>query len=258
MTPTAAHPPVGAASMPRGNPADLEDVRATIAANLAEVRARVARAARSSGRDPATIGLVAVSKTFGPERIAAAIEAGQHDFGENRVQEAAEKIAAAGHPHVRWHLVGHLQSNKARRAATLFACIHSVDSLALLERLDAAALDQGVQPELLIQVDLGHEPAKHGAAAEEVPAILKRAERCRGARVAGLMTLPPFSSDPEGSRPYFRQLRELAAGLIARGADPRALRHLSMGMSHDLEVAIEEGATIVRVGTAVFGARAPR
>jgi len=157
---------------------------------------------------------------------------------------------------IRWHLVGHLQSNKARKAVGSFACIQSVDSYELLERLESAAVDLGVTPELLIQVDLAAEPTKHGAATSSVGALLGRACRCRAVRVVGLMALPPFFEDPERTRPYFRQLRELRDKLLADGVEPAMLRELSIGMSHDFEVAIEEGATMVRIGTAIFGARA--
>lgn len=234
----------------------MTTLEATIAANLAGVRARIERAARAVGRDPATIRLVAVSKTFGPDYIRAAYGAGQRDFGENRVQEALQKMAQTADLPIVWHLVGHLQSNKARKAAGAFQWIHSVDSVRLLAKLDAEALAQGVRPAVLVQVDLAGEPTKFGVPREQVAELFEAAAACRAVEVRGLMVLPPYTADPEGARPYFRALRELARELADSGVDPTRLRELSMGMSHDLEVAIQEGATIVRVGTAIFGPRA--
>ncbi len=230
-------------------------LEATIAANLDAVRARIAQAARRAHRDPASVRLVAVSKTFGIDAIRAAAGAGQRDFGENRVQEALDKIAALAAEGFRWHLVGHLQSNKARKAAGAFAGIHSLDSLDLLRKLDAAAADQRADLELLVQVDLAGESTKHGAALDDARGIFAAARECRAARVTGLMTLPPWFDNPEEARPYFRRLRELRDELARESVDPQMLRELSMGMSHDLESAIEEGATMVRVGTAIFGRR---
>lgn len=226
-----------------------------ISARLADVLDRIARAAARAGRPAASVRLVAVSKTFTIEHVRAAADAGQMEFGENKVQEALQKIAGSADLQIRWHLVGHLQSNKTRKAAQAFACIHSVDRLDLLERLDAAAAEAGTRPDLLIQVDLGNEPTKHGADVDAVRALCERARACRSARVVGLMSLPPFTADPEGSRPFFRQLRELRDRLLREGVASSMLCELSMGMSHDFEVAIDEGATIVRVGTAIFGAR---
>jgi PLP dependent protein len=215
----------------------------------------MAAAAARAGRPAEDVRLIAVSKTFGLRHVRAAAGAGQLEFGENRVQEALQKIAGSADLLIRWHLVGHLQSNKVRKAVGSFACIQSVDSRELLERLEDAAADLGAAPELLVQVDLAGEPTKHGVVAPSVGSVLERACRCTAARVVGLMTLPPFFEDPEGTRPYFRQLRELRDGLLADGLEPAMLRELSMGMSHDFEVAIEEGATMVRVGTAIFGTR---
>jgi pyridoxal phosphate enzyme (YggS family) len=228
-----------------------------IADRLAEVRARISAAARSAGREPSTVRLVAVSKTFPLDLVREAYAAGQRDFGENRVQEALEKIAGSTDLDIRWHLLGHLQSNKARRAATAFTVIHSVDSVELLERLDTAAAEAGHRPELLVQVDLAGESTKTGAAPNDVPRIFERAGGCRAAVVAGLMTLPPYPKVPEDSRPWFRQLRELRDSLAGTGTPAGMLRELSMGMSGDYEVAIEEGATQIRVGTAIFGRRVP-
>lgn len=230
-------------------------LEATIAANLEAVRARIAQAARSVNREPASVRLIAVSKTFGIDAIQAAAAAGQRDFGENKVQEGLQKIAVAADANLRWHLIGHLQSNKARKAAAAFSCIHSVDSVDLLRKLEAAAADQGARPELLVQVDLAHEATKYGAPVDDLPTIFAAARDCRVARVVGLMVLPPWSEDPEVARPYFRQLRQARDRLAGEGVDRDMLRELSMGMSHDFEAAVEEGATMVRVGTAIFGAR---
>jgi len=212
------------------------------------------RAAEAARRDPSAIRLVAVSKTFGFDAVRAAAAAGQVEFGENRVQEAAAKITATSDLRLRWHLVGHLQANKAKRAASSFACIHSVDSVDLLQRLDRAAHESGTAPELLVQVDLAGEITKHGAAPDEVADILSAAGDCRAAHVVGLMLLPPLFEDPEQVRPYFRRLRALRDQWAA-AVPAEHLAHLSMGMSHDFEVAIEEGATMVRVGSAIFGER---
>jgi pyridoxal phosphate enzyme (YggS family) len=227
-----------------------------IAASLAAVRSRIAAAAERAGRRSSDVTLVAVSKTFDAEHVRAAHAAGQRDFGENKVQEALQKISAtADTPGVRWHLIGHLQSNKARKAAGSFACIHSIDSVDLLRRIDAAAAEQGAGPDVLIQVDFAGEATKFGVAAGEVEVIAREALGARAVRLSGLMLIPPWSSDPEATRPWFVRLRELRDRLAAADIPAAALRHLSMGMSHDFEAAVEEGATIVRVGTAIFGAR---
>ncbi len=236
----------------------------TIAANLAAVRARVAQAAAASHRSPDDIRLVAVSKTFGLDEIRAAIEAGQRDFGENRVQEALPKIeqiektvkleTLATGP-IRWHLIGHLQSNKAKKAARPFDAIHSIDSVDLLRLVDEAARENRRSPELLVQVDLAGETTKFGAPVPIAREILKAAGSLTTARVVGLMLMPPFSDDPEATRPFFRRLRELRDEWLRDGTPSAMLRELSMGMSHDFEIAIAEGATMVRVGTAIFGSR---
>jgi hypothetical protein len=228
---------------------------ADLARRLAEVRERIARAAARAGRQPDDVRLVAGSKTHSIDDVRAAAAAGQVDFGENRVQEALEKIAAAPDLPVRWHLIGHLQSNKAKKAAGPFACIHSIDSVALLLDVDRAAARAGAAPEALIQVDLAGEATKFGAPEDQVRAIVGAAAACRAVRLAGLMILPPYFDDPEEVRPYFARLRQLRDRLCAEGAPAGSLRELSMGMSHDFEVAVEEGATIVRVGTAIFGPR---
>jgi PLP dependent protein len=228
---------------------------AALRARLDGVRERVAVAARRAGRDHDSIRLVAISKTFPADAVRAAASAGQLDFGENKVQEAALKAAACADLNVAWHLVGHLQSNKVRRAAALFDVIHSVDTASLAAKLDDAAREAGRTLNWLIQVDLAGEATKHGAHPDELDAIVAAARACRSARLTGLMLLPPAVADPEAARPYFRSLVHLRDQLVSGGADPALLAELSMGMSHDFEVAIEEGATMVRVGSAVFGQR---
>lgn len=227
----------------------------TIADRLTGIRGRIAAAARSAGRDPSSVLLVAVSKTFPIEAVREAYAAGQRDFGENRVQDALQKIAVSTDLEIRWHLLGHLQTNKARKAAPSFATIHSVDSVELLQKIDAAAAETGRTPELLIQVDLAGEATKFGVPPEGVPGLLDAAVHCRAARVTGLMTLPPVPESPEDARPWFRKLRGLRDQWLAAGAPPSMLKELSMGMSADFEVAIQEGSTMVRVGTAIFGSR---
>jgi pyridoxal phosphate enzyme (YggS family) len=233
-------------------------VDATIAANLETIRSRIDKAARRVGRDPADVLLIAVSKTFGADRVRAARAAGQRHFGENKVQEALQKIADTADKEIRWHLIGHLQSNKVKKAATAFHCIHSVDSLDLLTRLDAAAHDQGAAPDVLIQVDLAGEVTKFGAPVDHARRVLDAALGARAVRVVGLMLIPPWNEDQEQTRPWFAKLRALRDSWLAEGVPAAALRHLSMGMSHDFEAAVEEGATLVRVGTAIFGKRTVR
>jgi len=230
-------------------------VDATIAANLQSVRSRIDAAARRAGRDPSDVQLIAVSKTFGADHVRAAWAAGQRDFGENKVQEALQKIGETADMEIRWHLIGHLQSNKAKKAVAPFACIHSVDSVDLLRKMDAAAREQGASPDVLVQIDLAGEATKFGAGAGEARRILDAALEARAVRVAGLMLIPPWNEDQEQTRPWFVRLRELRDAWRGEGVRPDALRHLSMGMSHDFEAAIEEGATLVRVGTAIFGKR---
>lgn len=227
----------------------------TVAVRLAEVRARIDAAARRAGRNPATVRLIAVSKTFPLDAVREAFAAGQRDFGENRVQEALDKIADSADLAARWHLIGHLQTNKARKAAAAFAMIQSVDSVDLLHRIEAAASDLGTRPELLVQVDLAGEATKYGAPPGIVPAMFDAAASCRAARVMGLMTIPPWPDTPEDARPWFQKLRALRDESLARGVPEAMLSELSMGMSGDFEVAIEEGATMIRIGTAIFGRR---
>jgi pyridoxal phosphate enzyme (YggS family) len=229
-----------------------------IAGNLAAIRERIAAAAAAAGRPAADITLLAVSKTFGADHVRAAHAAGQRDFGENKVQEALQKMQETADLPVRWHLIGHLQSNKARKAAPSFAAIHAIDSVDLVRRVDSAAAEAGAAPDLYIQVDLAGEATKFGAPEADVPAIARAALECRAARLTGLMLLPPWFDEPERARPYFRRLRQLRDRLVDAGIDASRLRALSMGMSHDFEVAIQEGATLVRVGTAIFGKRTVR
>ena len=223
---------------------------------LERVHERIAETALRINRRPDDVTLVAVSKTHTAEIIQQAIAAGVTDLGENRVQEADAKIPAVGRKAARWHLIGHLQSNKARRAVELFDVIHSLDSVKLARRLDRVCgeINREVLP-VLIQVDLGKETTKTGAAESDVPKIIEAIARLQTLRLIGLMTLPPYFDDPENGRPFFRRLRELRDELRAQGAFGEQSGELSMGMTHDYHVAIEEGATIVRIGTAIFGTR---
>jgi hypothetical protein len=233
----------------------VPDDASQLAVNLAAVRRRLVQAARAAGREDSSIRLVAVSKTFSAAAVRGVAFAGQVDFGENKVQEGLQKIADTRDLPLRWHLIGHLQSNKARRAAASFHAIHSIDSLDLLRRVDEAAADGGTSPELLVQVDLAGEATKFGTPELAVPALFEAP--LRAARLVGLMLLPPWTENPEDARSWFRRLRELRDELAARGTPPDRLRELSMGMSHDFEVAVQEGSTLVRIGTAIFGTRAP-
>ncbi len=227
----------------------------TIRRNLEAVRSQIERAASTAGRPPSDVRLVAVSKTFSAEHVRAAAAAGQHEFGENKVQEALVKVAATADLALGWHFIGHVQSNKSRKAVGPFAMIHSVDSLALLQRLDKHAAEEGRTLDVLVQVDLAQEETKFGLAEDAVGPLLEQAGAHRWARIRGLMLVPPFSADAEASRPYFRRLAGLRARLLEGGCPAEHVGDLSMGMSHDFEVAIQEGATIVRIGTAIFGSR---
>jgi pyridoxal phosphate enzyme (YggS family) len=212
--------------------------------NLATVRERIARAADRSRRDPASVMLLAVTKVFPAGAIRAAYELGLREFGENYVQEFEGKVPHLGDlAGARYHLIGHLQSNKAKKAAELFQVVQTVDTAKLAHRLD----EFGHALDVMLEVKLSAEQAKSGADPAELPALIEAVSECRNLTLRGLMTMPPWSDDPEASRGYFRRLRELA--------EQHGLSELSMGMSHDLETAIEEGATCVRVGTALFGKR---
>ena len=218
---------------------------------LAVVRRRIEAAAGRSGRAASSVTLVAVSKTMPVEAIREAVAAGATILGENRVQEARDKIAALAGA-AQWHLIGHLQTNKAKLAVGLFDRIHSLDSIRLAHELDRHAGEAGRLVRCLVQVNVGGEAQKNGAPEEEVRPLLETASRLPHIAVEGLMAIPPFLSDPEAVRPFFRRLRALRDELVRDGF---SLPDLSMGMTHDFEVAIEEGATLVRVGTAIFGPR---
>jgi hypothetical protein len=227
-----------------------------IGERVAAVRERIARAAERAGRSPGDVTLVAVSKTHPPQTVREGFAAGLRDFGENRVQEAEPKMAAlAGlrEQGLRWHFIGHLQSNKARRAAQLFDLVHSVDDARLGPRLEKAAAEQRKVLHVLVQVDLAGEKTKFGLDPERLYVTLEALRSLKSVRVVGLMAMPPYEEDPERVRPHFRRLRELRDEALARNL--LLGRELSMGMSHDLEAAVEEGATLVRVGTALFGER---
>jgi len=223
--------------------------------NIGRVRERIANACRRAGRRPEEVKLVAVSKTVPPELIRRAFEAGLHDFGENRVQEANAKRPALSDLTVTWHMVGHLQSNKAKLARELFHVVHSVDSLRLAQKLDQAAVCADDKLPVLLQVNLGDELTKSGAREEEISQLAEQVGRLKTLELRGLMVLPPFFEDPEQARPFFRRLRELAKLLEALNLPNVSMQELSMGMSHDFEIAIEEGSTAVRIGTAIFGPR---
>ena len=227
---------------------------AALADRLTRVRRRLEAAAHRAHRPPHDIRLVAVSKTFSAALVREAALAGQQAFGENRVQEALDKRDQLADLPLEWHLIGHVQGNKARKAAA-FAWVQSVDRLELITKLDAAAAEIGTRPRILIQVDLALEATKHGAREEDLRALVDAARGARALDLRGLMLIPPAPGAPEESRPWFRQLRELRDSLVAGGAPADRLSELSMGMSDDFEVAIEEGATIVRVGSAIFGDR---
>lgn len=229
-----------------------------IAENISAIQERIHAAARRAGRSENEIALMAVTKTHPPERIREAYAAGLRLFGENRVQEFAGKADALGDlGDARWHMIGHLQTNKAARASELFSAVDSVDSLKLAEKLNAAARALTKKLGILIEVNVGGEAAKSGVAADsqELEALLAAAPKFDALAIRGLMTVPPHTEDPEGARPYFRQLRRLRDSIAARRLPGVEISVLSMGMSHDFDVAIEEGSTCVRVGTAIFGER---
>ncbi|HEY6369987.1 MAG TPA: YggS family pyridoxal phosphate-dependent enzyme [Candidatus Sulfotelmatobacter sp.] len=230
----------------------------SILENITLLHERIAEAARRTGRRPEEIVLMAVTKTHAPERIREAHAAGLCLFGENRVQEFAGKASAlADLPGVKWHMIGHLQTNKAGKAAELFGAVDSVDSVKLVEKLDAAARSMGKTLGVLIEINVGGEAAKSGVSPDsrDLENLLLAAPRFEALEVRGLMTVPPFTDDPEDARPYFRKLRELRTSIAARRLPAINMDTLSMGMSHDFEVAIGEGSTCVRVGTAIFGDR---
>jgi pyridoxal phosphate enzyme (YggS family) len=225
-----------------------------IADNVKTVTDRITSAAKRSGRDLPSVKLVVVSKTVGVDRISEAVAAGALILGENRVQEAKEKIEKLG-PIASWHLIGHLQTNKAKYAVKLFYLIHSVDSLELAKEIDKQAAKIGKVQDVLIEVSIAGEASKAGVASENAVALIKGAAKLKNISIKGLMTMPPFSDRPEDSRPYFKKLRELSESVARENIPSVSMKELSMGMSGDFEVAIEEGATMVRVGTAIFGDR---
>jgi hypothetical protein len=226
----------------------------SIADNLKTVTGRIEAAAKRTGRDLSSVDLVVVTKTVGVDRIREAVAAGALTLGENRVQEAREKIEKLG-PIASWHLIGRLQSNKAKHAVRLFDLIHSVDSLDLAMEIDRQAAKIGKVQDVLVEVNLAGEASKAGVASEDTLALIKGAARLRNIAIKGLMTMPPFSDSPEDSRLYFKMLRELSDSVARENIPGISMKELSMGMSGDFEVAIEEGATMVRVGTAIFGQR---
>jgi pyridoxal phosphate enzyme (YggS family) len=230
----------------------------SISDNLDQIRERIALAARRANRNPDEIQLLAVSKTVSPERILEAYEAGQRLFGENRVQEfSAKRAGTAAAKGARWHMIGHLQSNKANTAVELFDAIDSLDSTALAEKLNASAASLGKVLPVLLELNVGGEESKSGLRPDspEVDQLLAAAAGWDHLRICGLMTVPPFSSDPEGARPFFRVLVQYRDQIASRNLKGVCMDVLSMGMSHDFEVAIEEGSTCVRIGTAIFGER---
>jgi pyridoxal phosphate enzyme (YggS family) len=233
----------------------------SIAENVAEVRQRIADAARRVGRDPAEITLMAVSKTFPAQSIRETYDAGLRVFGENRVQEFSGKSAElADLKDAEWHMIGHLQSNKAAGATELFTAVDSVDSLKLAEKLNAAAEKLGKKLRALIEINVSGETAKSGLApsSAQLEELLVAASRLEHIEFRGLMTIPPFAEDVEQARPHFRRLRQLRDHIAPRNLSAIRMDTLSMGMSHDFEIAIEEGSTCVRVGTAIFGERIKR
>src|SRR5882672_2585616 len=230
----------------------------TIASNVTEIRECIAAAARRGGRNVDDVVLMGVSKTFPTDAVREAYAAGIRVFGENRVREFAEKFAGLAHlPDAEWHLIGHLQSNKAAKAAELFHAVDSVDSLRLVERLNAAASTLGEKLRVLIEINIGGEEAKAGLqpSSPELEEILLIAPQLDHLEIQGLMAIPPFVENPEDARPYFRKLREVRDYIVKRQLSGVGMSTLSMGMSHDFEIGVEEGSTCVRLGTAIFGTR---
>ena len=226
---------------------------------LDAVRARIERAARRAGRDPGAVTLVAASKTVPVERLVEAVACGCRVFGESRVQEALAKIGAMNeYSAIEWHLIGPLQPNKVTHAVGRFSLLHAVDRLDVAERLDRVARERGITQRVFLEVNVAGEATKHGFRPDDLAAAAERMGGLPGLRVLGLMAIPPLAEKPEDARPHFRRLRTLAEQVEARGIPGVSMRELSMGMSADFEIAIEEGATMVRVGTALFGPRPVR
>ena len=226
--------------------------------NVAEIKDRIRAACLRAGRDPSDVRLVGVTKTVPVERIREGVRAGIVILGENYIQEARTKIEALSDLDVSWHFIGHLQSNKAKIAVELFSMIHSLDRESLAVELDRQAGRKGIRLPVLIQVNLGNEITKSGVSLEELLAFFQKIDGCENLAVRGLMALPPWFDEPERSRPHFRRLRELLGLLRENSPHPEELTELSMGMSGDFEVAVEEGATFVRIGTSLFGSRPAR
>ncbi|MGI8495883.1 MAG: YggS family pyridoxal phosphate-dependent enzyme [Pyrinomonadaceae bacterium] len=224
--------------------------------NLAEVKSKIEASAKRAGRKAGEIKLIAVSKTHPASVVREAIEAGANVFGENKVQEAESKIKEIGRENTEWHLIGHLQKNKARKAVQLFDVIHTLDSIELAERLERICREEDRKDlRVLAQIDLAREATKNGIEEKDLAELAAFLQTCERLKFAGLMIIPPFYEDVEKARPFFRRLREIRDGLAKRNLFSKGKGELSMGMSHDFETAIEEGATCVRVGTAIFGAR---
>ena len=225
-----------------------------VADNLLSVKERIEKAALKAGRDPGEIKLVAVSKTVGVEEIREAISAGATILGESYVQEAKEKIEEIDHQ-VQWHMIGHLQTNKVKQAINLFDMIHSVDRIGLAEEINKRAKQSGKRVSVLIQVNISQETTKSGIERDRAISLVLEVSNLTNLKVEGLMTMPPYFDDPDDARPYFKSLRELKGEIGGERFENISMKELSMGMSNDFEIAIEEGATIIRVGTAIFGER---
>ena len=225
-----------------------------VADNLLSVKERIEKAALKAGRDSGEIKLVAVSKTIGVEEIREAISAGVTILGESYVQEAKEKIEEIDHQ-VQWHMIGHLQTNKVKQAINLFDMIHSVDRIGLAEEINKRAKQSGKRVSVLIQVNISQETTKSGIERDRAISLVSEVSNLTNLKVEGLMTMPPYFDDPDDARPYFKSLRELKGEIGGERFENISMKELSMGMSDDFEIAIEEGATIVRIGTAIFGER---
>jgi len=226
-----------------------------IQSNLKKIHDDIRAAAQKSGQDASRVTLIAVSKKKPPEMIQQAIDAGQKDFGENYIQEAMEKIDLLGRKSAIWHFIGHLQSNKAKFAVKYFDLIHTVDKVKLAKEINRQAQKIGKMQEILLQVNISQETTKSGAKENEIVAIAKQVYRFDNLHISGLMCMPPFFDDPEDARIYFKRLKQISKDIEALNLPNTTMTHLSMGMSNDFPIAVEEGATLVRVGTAIFGAR---
>lgn len=227
----------------------------TIKDNLKGIRENIETAAAGCGRNPADITLVGVSKKQAVEKVQQAIDAGLSDLGENYIQEAMDKIDTIGKGAACWHFIGHLQSNKARFAVQYFDLIHTVDKIKLAKEIDKQAKKIDKRQKILLQVNIAEEETKSGVEAHEVVSLAQAVTQFENLELQGLMCMPPYFNDPEDARPYFRHLARIREQIVAAGVESQAMRHLSMGMSHDFAAAIQEGATLVRVGTAIFGSR---